>query len=318
MPLIRGGAAPSHWSHLIDATVMHVGALKSACRDFFAGGPWPACAPAGQQGCGRVAAPGGEHPRACLAAPLAAMAGPKAGVAVPHHPLPPVHRTAGLAPLGRLSPRPALPMAQGINTMSKTLWIPSTRRWQLKTSQANGEILAAWKGVAAGRVALHSTHAHVRAGILWILPSLASTKQVPESPKECEVQVRHPFEGTWPSCHLEACLGRIHPQWSSLTVSALLQVFDAKDWEALMVRSILPKLAWALSDALVINPSDQDLAAWHWVTAWAPYMPMHLMVNLLEVHFFPKWHDVLRAWVSHSPNYMEVEQWYLNWKVSPP
>lgn len=82
-----------------------------------------------------------------------------------------------------------------------------------------------------------------------------------------------------------------------------------------MVRSILPKLAWALSDALVINPSDQDLTPWHWVTAWAPVMPVHLMVNLLEVHFFPKWHDMLRAWVTHSPNYMEVEQWYLNWKV---
>ena len=82
-----------------------------------------------------------------------------------------------------------------------------------------------------------------------------------------------------------------------------------------MVRSILPKLAWALSDALVINPSDQDLTPWHWVTAWAPVMPAALLVNLLEVHFFPKWQDVLRAWVTHSPNYMEVEQWYLNWKV---
>ena len=95
----------------------------------------------------------------------------------------------------------------------------------------------------------------------------------------------------------------------------LVQVFEAKDWEALMVRSILPKLAWALSDALVINPGDQDLTPWHWVTAWAPVMPVALMVNLLEVHFFPKWQDVLRAWVTHSPNYMEVEQWYLNWKV---
>jgi len=39
------------------------------------------------------------------------------------------------------------------------------------------------------------------------------------------------------------------------------------------------------------------------------------MVNLIEAHFFPKWHDVLRAWLMHSPNYQQVEQWYLNWKV---
>ena len=53
-----------------------------------------------------------------------------------------------------------------------------------------------------------------------------------------------------------------------------MQVFDAKDWEALMTRSILPKLAWALSEALVINPSDQDLTAWNWVVAWSPVMPV--------------------------------------------
>jgi hypothetical protein len=94
-----------------------------------------------------------------------------------------------------------------------------------------------------------------------------------------------------------------------------LQVFEVKDWEALMLRSILPKLAWALTDALIINPSDQDLTAWSWVTAWSPVMPVQLMVNLIEAHFFPKWHDVLRAWLMHNPNYMEVEQWYLNWKV---
>lgn len=76
-----------------------------------------------------------------------------------------------------------------------------------------------------------------------------------------------------------------------------MQVFEAKDWEALMVRSILPKLAWALSDALVINPADQDLTPWHWFTAWAPVLPLGPMVSLLEAHFFPRWHDVLRAWL---------------------
>lgn len=85
-----------------------------------------------------------------------------------------------------------------------------------------------------------------------------------------------------------------------------------------MVRSILPKLAWALSDALVINPADQDLTAWQWVTAWAPVMPVLPLLALLEAHFFPKWHDVLRAWLSHGPDYEEISNWYVNWKVSAP
>lgn len=109
----------------------------------------------------------------------------------------------------------------------------------------------------------------------------------------------------------------LHPAiWAGVqSLLAAVQVFEAKDWEALLVRSILPRLGWALSVALIIDPSNQDLTAWNWVTAWAPYIPVQQMVNLLEVHFFPKWHDILRAWVTHGPNYLEVEQWYLNWKV---
>lgn len=85
-----------------------------------------------------------------------------------------------------------------------------------------------------------------------------------------------------------------------------------------MIRSILPKLAWALSDALVINPADQNLSAWQWVTAWAPILPLQPMIGLFEAHFFPKWHDVLRAWLMQGPNYEEISNWYLNWKVRVP
>ena len=31
-------------------------------------------------------------------------------------------------------------------------------------------------------------------------------------------------------------------------------------------------------------------------------------------HFFPKWHAVLHAWLSASPNFDEVTRWYLGWK----
>ena len=70
------------------------------------------------------------------------------------------------------------------------------------------------------------------------------------------------------------------------------QVFDSKDWDLLLLRSIVPKLAWALQDALDINPLQQDLDPFNWVLAWHPVMPAHHLVNLLEFRFFPKWHQV--------------------------
>ena len=79
---------------------------------------------------------------------------------------------------------------------------------------------------------------------------------------------------------------------NSPPASPAMQVFDSKDWDLLLLRSIVPKLAWALQDALDINPLQQDLDPLNWVLAWHPVMPAHHMVNLLEFRFFPKWHQV--------------------------
>ena len=92
-------------------------------------------------------------------------------------------------------------------------------------------------------------------------------------------------------------------------------MFDPKDWDALVMRSIVPKLAWALQDVLVINPNQQDLAPFHWLTAWHAVLPHHHMVNLLEFRFFPAWQRVLQHWLSSQPDFDEVTRWYLGWKV---
>ena len=109
---------------------------------------------------------------------------------------------------------------------------------------------------------------------------------------------------------LFSCLSQV-----LLTLPSTLQVFDAKDWDALVMRSIVPKLAWALQDVLVINPLQQDLAPFHWLTAWHTVLPQHHMVNLLEFRFFPAWHRVLQHWLSNNPDFDEVTRWYMGWKV---
>ncbi|KAK9819736.1 hypothetical protein WJX72_001760 [[Myrmecia] bisecta] len=119
---------------------------------------------------------------------------------------------------------------------------------------------------------------------------------------------------------LATALQQWHP--SDTTALALLSpwhtVFDAKDWDALMSRSIVPKLAWALQELLVINPLQQDLGPIQWVLAWHQVLPIQHMVALLERHFFPKWHHILHHWLSNSPNYDEVTSWYLGWKTLLP
>lgn len=60
----------------------------------------------------------------------------------------------------------------------------------------------------------------------------------------------------------------------------------------MLVKSIIPKLAFALQQQLVIDPSNQDMSPFLWVMAWADVMPLQHMVSLLEHSFFPKWHQV--------------------------
>lgn len=94
-----------------------------------------------------------------------------------------------------------------------------------------------------------------------------------------------------------------------------LQVFDAKDWAALMASSIVPRLGAALQQELSISPAAQNLAPWHWMAAWAQVLPAGLLVGLLESTFFPQWHAVLHHWLAHAPDYDQVTSWYLGWKV---
>jgi hypothetical protein len=50
-------------------------------------------------------------------------------------------------------------------------------------------------------------------------------------------------------------------------------VFERKDWEQLLGRSIVPKLAFALQE-LVINPLHQELEPFQWVLSWQDVMPL--------------------------------------------
>ncbi|KAL4858605.1 Septin and tuftelin-interacting protein 1 [Chlorella vulgaris] len=126
-----------------------------------------------------------------------------------------------------------------------------------------------------------------------------------------------PMAELWPVIRFKfaSALQAWHPsdQSAHVILAPWHKVFERKDWEQLLGRSIVPKLAFALQE-LVINPLHQELEPFQWVLSWQDVMPLSQMAALFEQYFFPKWHAVLRHWLANNPNYDEVTRWYLGWK----
>lgn len=90
-------------------------------------------------------------------------------------------------------------------------------------------------------------------------------------------------------------------------------VFTRGAMQAFLVKNIVPKIEAALLH-LPINPLNQDLSMWGAITDWVDLLPPPVLADLMGVNFFPRWLQVLAAWLNSSPNYSEVTAWYQGWK----
>ncbi|KAG8436393.1 hypothetical protein GDO86_007481 [Hymenochirus boettgeri] len=114
---------------------------------------------------------------------------------------------------------------------------------------------------------------------------------------------------------LSNALQKWHPSDSSakLILQPWREVFSPGSWEAFMVKNIVPKLGMCLNEFL-INPHQQHMDVFHWVSDWETMLSLSSFVGLFEKQFFPKWIQVLCSWLSDNPNYEEITKWYLGWK----
>jgi len=96
------------------------------------------------------------------------------------------------------------------------------------------------------------------------------------------------------------------------------QPFLTTHLTTLLTRHLLPRLATHLRTTLLIDPSDQDLEPLTTIQQWTPLLPSQTTAQLLVTEFFPKWHQTLHLWLTSSPNYDEIRQWFLWWKEQLP
>ena len=192
--------------------------------------------------------------------------------------------------------------------------------WQARDPEPLLTLLESWSGLLPPAAMSHVLQ-------LIVVPRLSAAVDEWE-PRKDSVMIHtwlHPWlpllgpqvEGLYPSIRhkLSVALQLWHP--SDPSAFSILEpwsnAFSSSDWEGLMMKSIVPKLAMALQQ-LVIDPTSQELAPFEWVISWHNILPLGQMVSLLSQGFFPKWHKVLSFWLSHSPDYDEVTRWYLGWK----
>ncbi|KAF8845056.1 TFP11-domain-containing protein [Paxillus ammoniavirescens] len=93
-------------------------------------------------------------------------------------------------------------------------------------------------------------------------------------------------------------------------------VFDSANWDALLLKYVVPKLASHLRDTFRVNPRAQDMEPLTQVVLpWSSLLRGSIMSQLLETEFFPKWLDVLHIWlIQPRVSFEEVAQWYAFWK----
>ncbi|KAJ7056581.1 GC-rich sequence DNA-binding factor-like protein-domain-containing protein [Mycena amicta] len=102
-------------------------------------------------------------------------------------------------------------------------------------------------------------------------------------------------------------------------LAAWRDIFDAAEWDAMLLKYVVPKLGATLRDDFRVNPRDQIMTPLTSILRWIDIIRPSIFSQILETEFFPKWLDVLHVWlIQPKVSFEEVAQWYSFWKGSFP
>jgi tuftelin-interacting protein 11 len=88
-------------------------------------------------------------------------------------------------------------------------------------------------------------------------------------------------------------------------------------WRPLVMSHVLPAMGKYLSQNFSIEPSDQEptLPVLTGILKWTPMLGRRVIAEVLIQHMFPKWHKILKEWLSLTDvNLSQVAEWYAWWR----
>ncbi|KAI6763955.1 hypothetical protein HG530_007744 [Fusarium avenaceum] len=88
-------------------------------------------------------------------------------------------------------------------------------------------------------------------------------------------------------------------------------------WRPLVMSHVLPSMGKYLSQNFSIEPSDQEptLPVLTGILKWTPMLGRRVIAEVLIQHMFPKWHNILKEWLSLTDvNLSQVAEWYAWWR----
>jgi tuftelin-interacting protein 11 len=115
-------------------------------------------------------------------------------------------------------------------------------------------------------------------------------------------------------------LAFVFKNWNILDQSMIIMIapwkniWGAIEWNEFCARSIVPVLQNSIYLRLTLNPANQNLDILDSVFAWHGILKNRLLVQVLVSAFFPQFHQILRYWILHNPNYYEIIDWFVGLK----
>ncbi|KAK5118805.1 hypothetical protein LTR62_000014 [Meristemomyces frigidus] len=96
-------------------------------------------------------------------------------------------------------------------------------------------------------------------------------------------------------------------------------LLSEKEFDALLLRHLLPRLSVYMSQKFEIDPADQDLVPLENMLRYSELFRPDIMARLLVAEFFPKWLSTLHLWLTtEDANFEEIAEWSSWWKSQIP